>query len=279
MNRRALGVAALALAITLAAAGGAVARSQATSITVRTTMTVGEETPDADGERRRCTRDVHRHRDEVGHRRGPGLADDVRRPERRRARRPHPRRRGRSARPRRRASLRPLPGPGERYGEHDPGAARGTADTEVRTSTSIRRPTPPARSEANSAWWRPPSRPSPPGRRSPGPRATSARARGSFRAAVTKSGATRHARLAPLVLGADRARRGRPHPHRRAGQVGPVAVPLCGPCRSGVSRTTKLNAAVLTALEAGRAYVNVHTPGNPAGEVRGQIAVLPLSVS
>jgi hypothetical protein len=35
---------------------------------------------------------------------------------------------------------------------------------------------------------------------------------------------------------------------------------------------------VVAALEAGRAYVNVHTSGNPAGEIRGQIAPAPLTV-
>ena len=32
-----------------------------------------------------------------------------------------------------------------------------------------------------------------------------------------------------------------------------------------------MNAATLAALEAGRAYVNVHTTRNPAGEIRGQL--------
>jgi hypothetical protein len=36
---------------------------------------------------------------------------------------------------------------------------------------------------------------------------------------------------------------------------------------------------VLAALEAGRAYVNVHTARNPAGEIRGQIGAVPLSIS
>ena len=39
-----------------------------------------------------------------------------------------------------------------------------------------------------------------------------------------------------------------------------------------------LTRAVLTALEAGRAYVNVHTAKNPAGEVRGQIRAVPLTI-
>jgi CHRD domain len=57
----------------------------------------------------------------------------------------------------------------------------------------------------------------------------------------------------------------------KAGVAGPVAVPLCGPCRSGARGTARLNAKTTTALLGGRAYVNVHTAKNPAGEVRGQV--------
>jgi hypothetical protein len=63
------------------------------------------------------------------------------------------------------------------------------------------------------------------------------------------------------------------------GRSGPVAVPLCGPCRSGARRTVTLQPSVLAALEAGRAYVNIHTRRNPAGEIRGQIGAVPLSIS
>jgi hypothetical protein len=65
----------------------------------------------------------------------------------------------------------------------------------------------------------------------------------------------------------------------RAGRAGPVAVALCGPCRSGARGSTPVPAAALAALEAGRAYVNVHTRRNPAGEIRGQLpaAVFRLS--
>jgi Cu/Zn superoxide dismutase len=63
------------------------------------------------------------------------------------------------------------------------------------------------------------------------------------------------------------------------GRAGPVAVSLCGPCRNGARGTANLTAAVLRALETGRAYVNVHTGRNPAGEVRGQIRAVPLTLS
>ncbi len=58
----------------------------------------------------------------------------------------------------------------------------------------------------------------------------------------------------------------------RAGVAGPVAVPLCGPCASGAHGTARLTSKTKTALLAGKAYVNVHTAKNAAGEIRGQIA-------
>lgn len=57
----------------------------------------------------------------------------------------------------------------------------------------------------------------------------------------------------------------------KPGKAGPVALPLCGPCRSGAKSTVKVNARTVTALLGGRAYVNVHTAKNPAGEIRGQV--------
>ncbi len=57
----------------------------------------------------------------------------------------------------------------------------------------------------------------------------------------------------------------------KRGKAGPIAVALCGPCRSGQRGSAKLNARTVSALLGGGAYVNVHTPKNPAGEIRGQI--------
>jgi hypothetical protein len=57
----------------------------------------------------------------------------------------------------------------------------------------------------------------------------------------------------------------------RPGVEGPVAVPLCGPCVSGVRGAKRVTAKVRLALLAGTAYVNVHTARNPGGEIRGQV--------
>jgi len=65
----------------------------------------------------------------------------------------------------------------------------------------------------------------------------------------------------------------------RVGRAGPVLVALCGPCRNGQRGTANLTAAALAALEAGRGYVNVHTPKNAGGEIRGQIRSVPLTTS
>jgi hypothetical protein len=112
----------------------------------------------------------------------------------------------------------------------------------------------------------------------PRPTGNVRRATGTFTATVTKLGTSgtitwrlRFSRLTGRAAAA--------HIHIGArGRSGPVAVPLCGPCRNGARGTANLTAAVLTALEAGRAYVNVHTARNQAGEIRGQIRALPLSI-
>lgn len=112
----------------------------------------------------------------------------------------------------------------------------------------------------------------------PRPKGNVRRATGSFTATVTKSGSTGsitwRLRFSRLTGRADAA-----HIHiGRAGRAGPVAVPLCGPCRNGARGQADLTSAVMGALEAGRAYVNVHTRRNPAGEIRGQIRPVPLSI-
>jgi len=61
----------------------------------------------------------------------------------------------------------------------------------------------------------------------------------------------------------------------RPGKAGPVAVPLCGPCTSGVTATATLSSAQVAAVLVGSTYVNVHTAKNPNGEIRGQITTAP----
>jgi CHRD domain-containing protein len=94
------------------------------------------------------------------------------------------------------------------------------------------------------------------------------RATGLFTATMTGSSLAwrlSYARLTGKALAA--------HIHiGRPGVAGPVAVPLCGPCVPGVHGTKRLTAKARSALLTGRAYVNVHTAKNPAGEIRGQVS-------
>ena len=57
----------------------------------------------------------------------------------------------------------------------------------------------------------------------------------------------------------------------KAGKAGGVMAALCGPCRSGQRGTTTITRVQLRTIRAGRAYVNVHTARNQAGEIRGQL--------
>jgi CHRD domain len=113
----------------------------------------------------------------------------------------------------------------------------------------------------------------------PKPRGNVARARAKFTGTLTKTGAT--GRLAwRLTFARLSGRAVAAHIHiARRGRPGPVALPLCGPCRNGARGTATASASLLTALEAGRAYVNVHTRRNPAGEVRAQLPATPLVIS
>ncbi|HXF98933.1 MAG TPA: CHRD domain-containing protein [Gaiellaceae bacterium] len=112
----------------------------------------------------------------------------------------------------------------------------------------------------------------------PRPRGNVRRARGTFTATFAKLGTsgtmTWRLRFSGLTGRAVAA-----HLHAAPrGRPGPVLVPLCGPCRNGARGTATLQPAALAALESGRAYVNVHTPRNQAGEIRGQIRPVPLSI-
>jgi hypothetical protein len=57
----------------------------------------------------------------------------------------------------------------------------------------------------------------------------------------------------------------------RPGKPGPIAIPLCAPCSSGVTGTSQASAAIVRALLRNGAYANVHTAKNMSGEIRGQI--------
>jgi Cu/Zn superoxide dismutase len=106
-----------------------------------------------------------------------------------------------------------------------------------------------------------------------------ARARGTFTVTATKAGANATVRW-QLTFGRLTGRALAAHIHLGArGRAGRVVVPLCAPCRSGARGTATVGGAALAALESGRAYVNVHTRRNPAGEIRGQMPALALTLS
>lgn len=58
----------------------------------------------------------------------------------------------------------------------------------------------------------------------------------------------------------------------KKGVNGPVALPLCGPCKSGAHGTAKVTEKIVSALERHKAYANIHTKKYPNGEIRGQIS-------
>jgi CHRD domain len=113
----------------------------------------------------------------------------------------------------------------------------------------------------------------------PKPKGNVRRARGTFTATITRSGTSAivawrltFSKLTGKAVAA--------HIHSGVrGKAGPVTVPLCAPCRNGASGRATVDASVLGALEAGRAYVNVHTRKNQAGEIRGQIAAVELTIN
>ena len=111
----------------------------------------------------------------------------------------------------------------------------------------------------------------------PRPKGKVAKAKGTFTATITRSG-TSGVITWKLTFGKLTGRAVAAHIHSGArGKAGPVIVPLCAPCRSGRTGRATVSESVLAALEAGRAYVNVHTKRNAAGEIRGQVAAVPLT--
>jgi hypothetical protein len=107
-----------------------------------------------------------------------------------------------------------------------------------------------------------------PGQEVPKPKAP-AKAGGTFKATVTENGAKRSIvwsltfhNLSGAAVAA--------HIHLgKPGKTGDPILTLCGPCKSGMSGHASISTDVGDALEKGKAYVNVHTPKNPAGEIRG----------
>ena len=104
--------------------------------------------------------------------------------------------------------------------------------------------------------------------------AAPAGAKGAFTAKVVESGKTAsltwkltYSGLSGKAVGA--------HIHKgKPGIAGAVLVALCGPCKSGKTGKNVIAKSVAELLETGRAYVNVHTPKNAAGEIRGQVKLL-----
>lgn len=111
----------------------------------------------------------------------------------------------------------------------------------------------------------------------PKPKGKVARANGTFTATVSRTGTT-GVIVWRLTFGKLTGKAVAAHIHSGVrGKAGPVIVPLCAPCKSGARGRATVSASVLATLEAGRAYVNVHTKKNAAGEIRGQLASVPLT--
>src|SRR2546423_12275036 len=102
----------------------------------------------------------------------------------------------------------------------------------------------------------------------PSPKGDVSGARGTFTATLTKSatGAEMSWRLEFSNLSGNAIAA---HIHVAArGVAGPVRVPLCAPCTSGMTGTAAVDQTVLDAIQNDPAHVNVHTPTTPAGEIR-----------
>jgi Cu/Zn superoxide dismutase len=111
----------------------------------------------------------------------------------------------------------------------------------------------------------------------PRPKGKVAKAKGIFSATITRSGDSGVIAW-KLTFGKLTGKAVAAHIHSGVrGKAGPVIVPLCAPCKSGRTGRATVSASVLSALESGRAYVNVHTKKNAAGEIRGQVAAVPLT--
>ena len=101
----------------------------------------------------------------------------------------------------------------------------------------------------------------------PNPKSVSVLASGTFTATLSGSKLSWKLTFKRLTGNATAA-----HIHLgKKGKAGAVIVPLCGPCKSGVTGAAVVSKSIVNEMKAGDAYVNVHTIKNPAGEIRGQI--------
>jgi hypothetical protein len=97
-----------------------------------------------------------------------------------------------------------------------------------------------------------------------------AKARGVFSATVTEDASARVIRWT-LTFRNLSGKAVAAHIHKgKPGVAGGVLLGLCGPCKNGQTGKATISSAVADALEQGRAYINVHTAKNTAGEIRGQ---------
>jgi Cu/Zn superoxide dismutase len=111
----------------------------------------------------------------------------------------------------------------------------------------------------------------------PKPKGNLRKAKGTFTATITRTG-TSGVIVWRLTFSKLSGRAVAAHIHSGArGKAGPVIVPLCAPCRNGARGRATVSETVLNALESGRTYVNIHTKKNAAGEIRGQLAAVPLT--
>jgi hypothetical protein len=112
------------------------------------------------------------------------------------------------------------------------------------------------------------------GQEVPKAKAAPATAGGSFKATVTENGAKRSIRWT-LTFHNLSGKAVAAHIHMgKPGVAGPVILALCGPCKSGATGNLSTSTDVADALEHGKAYVNVHTAKNAAGEIRGAVKLV-----
>jgi hypothetical protein len=97
-------------------------------------------------------------------------------------------------------------------------------------------------------------------------------ARGTFTATAVELANTKSRLAWKLTFTKLTGPAGAAHIHiGKVGKAGNVMVALCGPCKSGKPGTVTITRGQLATIRAGRAYVNLHTAKNAAGEVRGQL--------